>query len=135
MAIRKIPEDTKWFKYHNENPKDNRTGDCVVRAIATLTGQSWDKVLTDLMVYALKYKMMPNDVKCYDKYLSDLGYKKQKQPRKDDNKKFTGKEFVEIFKGECVAHIGGHHIVCIKKHKVHDIWDSTEGCIGNYWTK
>lgn len=41
-----------------------------------------------------------------------------------------------------IANIGGHHMVCIKEtgglhgsHKVHDTWNSTDGCIGNYWTK
>ena len=34
-----------------------------------------------------------------------------------------------------IAMIGGHHIVAIVKAKVCDIWDSTDGCIGNYWTK
>ena len=41
-----------------------------------------------------------------------------------------------------IANIGGHHMVCIKEtcgldglHKVHDIWNSTDGCIGNYWTR
>ena len=58
-----------------------------------------------------------------------------KQPRKSDNTKYIGKEFCKMFKGTCVANIGGHHIVCIKDGKVHDIWDSTDGCIGNYWIK
>ena len=34
-----------------------------------------------------------------------------------------------------IAHIGGHHIIAIVDKKVNDTWDSTDGCIGNYWTK
>ena len=45
----------------------------------------------------------------------------------------TGKELVKIFGGVCVANLGGNHTVCIKGGKVLDIWNSTEGCIGNYW--
>ena len=63
------------------------------------------------------------------------GWTKMRQPRKRNNTKYTGKEFCEIFKGVCVANIGGNHTVCIKNGKVYDIWDSTDGCIGNYWVK
>lgn len=131
----KVLKDTKWFKFHNANPKNRRSGDCVIRAIATATGKSWDEVLTDLCKIALKEKRIPNEVECYGKYLESLGWRKQKQPRKSDNCKFTGKEFVSAFKGVAVAHLGGNHIVCIKESKVWDTWDSTEGCIGNYWVK
>ena len=73
--------------------------------------------------------------KCIDKYLTSKGCIKMKQPRKSDNTKYTGKEFYKIFNGVCVANIGGNHVVCIKNGKVHDTWDSTDGCIGNYWVK
>ncbi len=137
MAARKIPEDTKVFHYHNENPKNNHTGDCVIRAIACATGKSWDEVLTELIPYCMKYKMLPDTTKCYEKYLADLGWVKQKQPRKSDNTKYTGKEFCKLVKADKVyiCHIGGHHMICIKDKKVQDIWDSSDGCIGNFWIK
>lgn len=131
----KVLKDTKWFKFYNANPKNRRSGDCVIRAIATATGKSWEEVLTGLYEIALKDKRIVDEVECYGKYLEKLGWQKQKQPRKGDNTKFTGKEFVSYFKGTCIAHIGGHHIVCIKEHKVWDTWDSTDGCIGNFWVK
>lgn len=82
----------------------------------------------------------------YDKYLQSKGWIKHKQPRKADNTKYTGKEFCRVLNKDIfavgqsvVANIGGGHMVCIKENgttfKVHDIWDSTDGCIGNYWTK
>ena len=94
------------------------------------------------------------DAKLYDKYLQSKGCCKQKQPRKDDGTKYTGKEWCDWVSinephdcryKDCkaiIAHIGGHHVVCIKpadgdgfnrRFKVYDIWDSTYGCIGNYW--
>lgn len=135
MAIRRIPNDTETFMYHNENPKNNRAGDCVVRALAAATGDSWETVLTDLTEIALKIKMMPNDKKTYAKYLEVKGWEKQKQPKKLDGTKYTGDEFVKLVNDTVIAHIGGHHIVCIKDHKVLDTWDSTDGCVGNYWIK
>lgn len=131
----KVLKDTKWFKFYNANPKNRRAGDCVIRAIATATEQSWEDVMQGLFEIAMKDKRVINEKECYAKYLKQLGWEKQAQPRKSDNTKFIGKEFVTHFKGVAIAHIGGHHIVCIKGGKVWDIWDSTEGCIGNYWVK
>lgn len=131
----KIVADTRTFHFYNANPKNRRTCDCVVRAIATATGKSWDEVLTGLTETALKHKQMVNSTECFDKYLKSLGWVKQTQPRKPDGKKYTGKEWVKLFKGTAVANIGGGHTVCIKDGKVWDTWDSTDGCIGNYWTK
>ncbi len=147
--IAKIPTNTNTFKYYNANPKDKRACDCVIRAIATATGKSWDDVLDDLIVIAHKYKYMPDEPKCYGRYLESLGFTKRKQPRKYDNTKYTGSEFCELIdicqhsgwnEFTIVAHIGGHHIVAIKlddddQYKVHDTWNSTHGTIGNYWIK
>ena len=54
--IRKIPRETATFHFHNENPKGRRTGDCVIRAIARASGDSWDDTLTGLFKVALKMK-------------------------------------------------------------------------------
>lgn len=151
--IKKIPKETSTYHFYNANPKDRRTGDCVIRAIATATDKTWEEVLQGLTEIALKYKIMPNDEKCYDRYLASLGWRKEKQPRKEDNTKYTGSEFCELLDSDyceyainyqsstdtIIAHIGGHHIVCIKihdyEHKAFDIWDSTSKTIGKYWTR
>lgn len=141
--------NTEYFHFHNANPKGRICGDCVVRAIAAATGKSWDEVFDGLSTVAKKQKLMTNDVKCYEKYLESLGWKKQKQPRKDDNTKYRGWEFCRSLQEDpwrwtgmegpghppIVAYIGTHHIVCIKDGKVWDHWNSTRGCIGNYYFK
>lgn len=136
MATRqqKYP-DTKTFTYYNANPKGRITGDCTFRAICTALGQTWEQTVMEMAELSCKTGYAINDNKGIAKYLELKGWKKMKQPRKRDNTKYTGKEFCKTFKGTCVANIGGHHIVCIKNGKVHDIWDSTDGCIGNYWIK
>ena len=141
MATReqKYP-NTSTFTFHNENPKGKLVGDCVIRAISLATGDGWDKTYKGLCELGLKLKDMPNDKKVYDKYLALNGWVKHKQPRKLDNTKYTGREWCEKLRDEgksdpMVVHIGGHHIVCIMNYKVHDIWNSTGKCIGNYWTK
>ena len=81
-----------------------------------------------------------------DKYLTSKGWKKCNQPRKTNNKKYTGIEFCSYLKelnkssiykryNRVVANIGGHHIVAIIDYKVNDTWNSTMGSIGTYWIK
>lgn len=131
----KIPKNTDTFEYYNANPKNKRTSDCVVRALCTAMGQSYEQTLFELTEFALSTGYFVNDVKCYGKYLESKGWIKNKQPHKPDNTKYTGKEFVKNISNTCIAHIGTHHIVCIMDGKIKDIWDSSNGKIGNYWTK
>ena len=135
MAKRTIPKDTETFKYYNANPNNNHVADCVVRAISTALNQSWEQTYSELCMLGLEMYSMPNSKEVYTKYIESKGWKRCKQPRKFDNTKYTGKEFTKVIKGTVLAHIGGHHIVCIKGGKVLDTWDSTNGCIGNYWIK
>ena len=129
----KIPNNTETFKYYNANPKNKHTTDCVVRAICTALDQDYGQTVKELTELWLKTGYEMSEAKCFGKYLESKGFMKHKQPRKPDNTKYTGKEFVKIFDDVCVANLGGNHTVCIKGGKVLDIWDSTEGCIGNYW--
>ena len=90
-----------------------------------------------------------NDTKGEAKYLQLKGWTKCKQPKKPDGTKYTGREFCALLNNDIsmvgkrvIAHIGGHHVVCIKEvddrrgyFKIHDTWNSTDGCIGNYWIK
>lgn len=131
----KIPENTDSFEHYNANPKGKRTGDCVTRAICAALEQSYEQTVKELIELWLETGYEMTDTKCFGKYLESKGWIKHKQPRKENGGKFTGKEFVKTFNGICVANIGGHHTVCIKNGKVLDIWDSTDGCIGNYWTR
>lgn len=131
----KIPKDTSTFRYYNANPKNKHTTDCVVRAICTALEQSYEQTVKELTELWLQTGYDMCEPKCFGQYLELKGWIKKKQPRKADNTKYTGKEFVKIFKDVCVANIGGNHTVCIKDGKVLDIWDSTENCIGNFWTR
>lgn len=130
----KIPENTEYFTYYNANPKGKYTTDCVIRAICTALGQGYEETVMELTKLWLDSGYEMGEPSCFGKYLKSKGWKKNKQPRKENNKRYTGKEFCKIFTGTCVANIGCGHIVCIKNGKILDIWDSSDGCIGNYWT-
>ena len=137
--IRKIPPETDSFHFYNANPKGLRTGDCVVRAVAVATNNTWDNVLKNLTTVALTTKHMTNSTETFNDYLIAIGWVKMPCPKKcGTNRRFTGEEFSAILRKHnlnftFVANIGGNHTVCIKDGKVWDTWDSTDGCIGNVW--
>lgn len=133
----KYPE-TRTFHYHNANPKNRITGDCRIRAIAVACEVPYNTVVMDLAKIQCDtgYDQCTNHG--IDILMKQYGWTKHKQPRKADNTKYTGKEFclrLADKRVRYVANIGGNHIVAIVDGKVNDIWDSTGGCIGNYWTK
>lgn len=134
--------NTKWFTYNNVNPKNKINSDCVIRAIANAMNKTWDEINEDLFKYSVKYKTVLNDNHTYEKYLKDNNWIKCKQPKKENNKKYTGKEFVDYLnktKGisNKIISIGAHHLSCIiytnGQYKIEDTWDCTDNCIGSYW--
>lgn len=140
--------DTDTFHFYNANPKNRFTTDCVIRAICTATEIPYNTVVMEMAELQCKTGYDADEGKLINMYLQSKGWIRHGQPRKWDNTKYTGKEFCkelmrydsEIDSGEVdmhhiIANIGGHHIVAIISGQVFDTWNSTGGCIGNYWTK
>lgn len=146
----KYPE-TDTFKFFNENPHNKFTTDCVIRAISGGLEMSYNDVVMELAALQCKTGFDPSENKAIDRYMKSKGWVRVKQPRKDDNTKYTGKEFCRWLSenypngeaGNVVCNIGGHHTAVIKpikdgkgyRYKVVDTWNSTRGCIGCCWTK
>lgn len=140
----KYPE-TRTFHFHNANPKNRITTDCVIRAISTALELPYNTVVMEMAEMQCKTGYDPSENKLIDMYLQSKGWVKKYQPRKIDGKKYTGAEFCQEVKEGCtwgdgdftriVANIGGGHTVAIINGKVWDIWDSTDGCIGIYWVR
>jgi len=150
MAKRKLPRETMYYTYRQENPKGKSTGDCVIRALASAMEKDWDTVYDDLYKIGKKYKLMPNDEKCYERYLKANGWVRQKQPRDEFNKKLTGEDFCEFLdlqhkRGEkdessVIVSIGSRHLSMVEWSTISgftfcDSWNCTQNCVGKYWTR
>lgn len=134
--------NTKYFTYLNQNPKNKFTGDCVIRALSTAMEKPYNDVVIDLAYMQCRYGYDIGDPRLYDKYLVENGWKRYKQPKKDNNKKYTGIEWCEFLQfwnhpdwQRIVANIGTGHVVAIINGKIIDTWDSSSGCIGRMWIK
>lgn len=135
--MRKIPVDTDTFQYINLNPLNRRTTDCVVRAIADAMNQDYNQTLDGLVDVTKKTGYHIADVKCYGRYLEQNGFVKMRQPKDKLGKRISASEFVKTLTEDqaIVAHIGPHHVACIRNKKVRDAWNSTNKCIGVFWQK
>lgn len=124
------------MKKINMNPKGLKIGDCVIRAISYATNQSWDKVYQDLCSLGLKMKRMPNDKKVFNKYLEQLDWVKQKQPKTYYGKKMTVNEFSRDLATKQIYLISVRkHLTVLDNYELVDIWDCSNSSMGNYWTK
>ena len=48
------------YIYYNANPSGKHVGDCVIMAIATVFGDTWEAISADLSMMELKMHDMPN---------------------------------------------------------------------------
>lgn len=145
--IKKIPEDTTYYQFFNKNPKDRRTSDCVVRALATALDQSWEQTYKELFEIGMKSCRPPEDDWVVSTYLNSKGCLKINQPKKRDGTKFTGEEVchliqedsfvsnegVNLSKYNFFINIGTHHCSCIIKGKINDIWNCSYDKVGKMW--
>lgn len=144
MSRQKMYPDTDIFTFYNANPKGRYTGDCIARAICTVLELSYSQVVMELA--GLQCETGYADIDLVSRYMKMNGYTKYKQPRREDNKRVRGEEFCKMLRKSeitldgaddthILANIGAGHIVAIVNYKIHDTWDSSNNCIGNFWAK
>ena len=145
--IRKIHQDTQYFTFENTNPKGYRTTDCVVRAIANVLSQTWEKTYRDLFELGMKYSRPPEDDLIVEKYMKMNNAIKLAQPRKRDNTKFAGTEICYLIQegkfidndgvvlpyDKYLIRIGTGHVSCIISGKIHDTWNCSYDKVGIMW--
>lgn len=129
--------ETSTFHFYNANPRNRYTGDCWLRAVCTGLNEPYNDVLKEMVEIQIETGYELSCKEAVAIYLERKGWTRHKQPRKPDGTKYTGSQFcIRLTEKDTryIANIGGHHMVAIVDRKVNDIWDSTDGCIGVYWT-
>ena len=121
------------YRYYNCNPHQKLTDDCVIRAICSSTGESWEDTMMILAKWSIKTGYMFNTPECYGSYLESIGYVKQKQPSQKDGKKVRFKDFCKNFDGHAICHCGKGHMTYVADNHVWDIWNTENEVVGVYW--
>lgn len=124
----------RFIKY-NANPKGWKTGDCVVRALAGATQQSWDTVYEDLCKIGAKKCRMPNDLLVYSSYLKEKGFEEKKQMKHENGKRYTIGEIVETYPNSIVVMNCAHHLTLAIAGHIIDLWNIDYKTGGKYWLK
>ena len=124
----------KFIKFNN-NPKNNITKDCVIRAISFATNKSWKDTYRELTELGIKKGLILNDRKNWKAYLKKLGYEIQKMPVRDDRTRYTLEEFCDELAKPNIIYIVkvANHITVVKNKDLYDTWNCSNKSVGNYW--
>ena len=135
--MKECPDNT-YFHFYNANPKNRRSADCVVRAIATALEIDYVTCAKEMFDMYIKTGYIINDAKLEKKYIESKGWVAVKMPKKPDGKRYLVKEFINKFAKKntsYIIHAGRLHTSCIVNKKVFDIWDCSNEYIGTYYEK
>ncbi len=122
------------FVDNNSNPLGFRRGDCVVRALAKILRQSWDRTFIELCLQGFLMADMPNSNDVWQEYLWAKGYRRHKIYN-EDPEAYTVEDFCrENPRGRYVLGIKGHVVAVIDGQYI-DAWDSGDTEPIYYWKK
>lgn len=118
--------------YANPNPCRTETEDCVVRAIAVATGQSWEKVHRDLCEMSRRNCTMPSVNWLWGKYLRRMGFRQFLLPDSCPEC-VTVRQFSRMYpEGTYIVGTGRHAVAVIDGNWI-DAWDSGDEKPAYFW--
>lgn len=122
-----------WHRF-NPNPRGSSVGDCVVRAVAAATGQSWEQAYIALALTGYALGDMPSANRTWGAYLQKQGYKRR-MVEADCATCYTVADFAREYPhGVYVLGCSGH-VLTVIDGEWWDSWDSGAECPIYYWYK
>lgn len=123
-------------RYFQPNPnKNDKVGDCVVRAMCKAVDRDWDTVFKVLCNIAYRLKCMPNSDMAWEEFLKKNGFAYNKITVTKGSKRGTVAEFAEKNKqGTFVLKIA-NHLVTVVDGYYYDTWDCGNKSLYGYWNK
>ena len=116
----------------NPNPLGKTTGDCVVRAIAIATDQSWRKTYRQLCELGEKHADMPNSNAIWSMYLRQRGARQFLLPESCPEC-ITVEAFCERYPDGVYVIGTGDHAICIISGDWYDSWNSGMSVPTIFW--
>lgn len=122
------------YVFYNPNPSGKRVGDCVIRAIAKLTGRTWEEAYVAVTAQGFTAHDMPSSNAVWGEYLRSIGYVRNILPNTCPDC-YTVKAF-------CAEHPRGAYLLATGTHAVtaidgnyYDAWDSGDETPIYYFSK
>jgi len=111
------------FVFYNPNPKNQRVGDCAVRAISKAIGMDWSDAFIGLSAEGLALRDMPSANYVWGMYLEKYGFEEH-MISSICPECITVKKFAEDHpKGRYVLACQ-NHVVAVVDGNYYDTWDS-----------
>lgn len=122
------------YKFFNPNPLGKRVGDCVIRAISFLTGDSWQKIYIGIALKGFEMFDMPSSNAVWAEYLKERGYQRVVIPDTCPQC-YSVREFcLDNPHGDFLLATGSH-VVAVSDGDYYDAWDSGAEIPIYYWRK
>ncbi len=106
----------------------------MIRAIAKLTGQTWDQVYLNVCMQGFDMAEMPSTNSVWEEYLYNLGYREYPLPNTCP-RCYTVERFCEEYPEGKYLVATGTHVVAVEDGDYYDAWNSGKEWIAHYWTK
>ena len=110
------------FIEYNVNPY-KRVGDCVVRALAMILGESWEAVYWGVCQKGAQLYDMPDSNAVWSAYLFDKGFKRYMIPDTCP-KCYTVRDFCRDYRKGNYILATGTHVIAVMDGDYYDTWDS-----------
>lgn len=120
-----------WVKC-NPNPVGRQTGDCVIRAIAIATGQSWRETYRDLCRIGEMQGDLPNSNMVWEMYLRKRGGEQFLLPE-NCPECITVRAFADRYPEGTYVIGTGYHTVAVISGDWYDAWNSAECVPTSFW--
>ena len=122
------------FVKFNSNPDRSSVGDCTIRAISKIMGDSWDDTYIGLALQGYELKDMPSSNHVWGAYLKEHGFKRFAIPNTCPDC-YTIKEFTQDYSDGEYLLATGNHVVAVINGNYFDTWDSGDEVPVFYWVK
>ncbi len=122
------------FKFYNPNPKNQRVGDCAVRAICKAIGTDWEDAYTGLCAVGFTCKDMPSSNYVWGSFLKHYGFE-ERMINSVCPACTTVAAFAEDHpKGRYVL-ATQNHVVAVTDGDYYDTWDSGNEIVLYFYKK
>lgn len=120
------------FKKINLNPKQRKTSDCVIRALAAVFNKGWLEVYDELTDLARSLYSVPGASETIKEYLKEYPVIPVKYENEFGTKKrYKVKDICE-WEGSYIVKVS-NHITCVIDGYIQDIWDCSDHAAYIIW--
>ena len=122
------------YEFYNPNPKNQKVGDCAVRAICKALGTDWQDAYISLCAEGLYYKDMPSSNYVWGNYLKRFGFIEHIISSVCP-KCITVSEFAEDHPEGRYVLVCQNHTLAVVDGTYYDAWDSGNEIVLYYYEK